>query len=292
MAEKDSSQHSWTDPKDFGLPPVDLAPIGKTSVKKVEKKEEVVPKAAPLPKEEKSSEDKILAAKAMAVQKAEAQKIEETTQIVASEEKVTSPPPKKEIPKKSNSWVLWVVLIGLALVSAIIWQLVKEEPIDPVSEEVLAENVEETAQPEENSPGPVTNTAEENPTESIDQPEESEESVQNPPVEENPAVEVPQNTESGTTIDQSSPGELIRVETKPIPSQYFIIVGSLPNERLALNEASKYWDRNSELFLLSPNEDSNNYRLAIGRFSGFTPANAELQRVKDEYTEALWILKY
>ncbi|MDN3203608.1 hypothetical protein [Algoriphagus sediminis] len=292
MAKKDSSKHIWTDPKDFGLPPVDIAPLVKRKSTKVEEKKVFEPKKPEVHKEDKTSEEMVLAAKAMAAKKLEAQKIEETSQIVASEEKAVPATPKKEIPRKSKSWVLWVALIGLALVSAITWQLIKVDTSAPISDEVLAEAVGESE-----GPGEIVSDSEidapiDNGSESTDSSTEPQGPVENLAVEENPTVEVPENVESGTTIDQNNPGELIRVETKPSPSQYFIIVGSLPNERLALNEASKYWDRNNELYLLSPTEDSENYRLAIGRFNGFTPANAELQRVKSEYTEALWILKY
>ncbi|NVK48244.1 MAG: SPOR domain-containing protein, partial [Cyclobacteriaceae bacterium] len=75
-------------------------------------------------------------------------------------------------------------------------------------------------------------------------------------------------------------------------SRYFIVVGSLPSERLAVEKSAEYWDRASELYLITPYEDSPNYRLAIGRYYSFSQANQALSEIKDDYSEALWILKY
>ena len=114
-----------------------------------------------------------------------------------------------------------------------------------------------------------------------------------------PEIELPsselsaiQKPETGTTIDRTVLGTLIRVESKGERSTYYIIVGSLPSEELALAEVPQYQKRVPSVYLISPYDDTRNYRLAIGSFGSFTKANEELARIKADYTEALWILKY
>jgi hypothetical protein len=109
----------------------------------------------------------------------------------------------------------------------------------------------------------------------------------------NSSLEEPAETpQTGTTIDRTVTETLIRVESKSDRPQYFIVVGSLPNERMALSESEQYMDRASSIYLILPYEDVKNYRLAIGSFTSFRKASEELETVKDQYTEALWILKY
>ena len=284
MAKKESIKQIWSDPKDFGLPPVDITPLGNPELKKIDRK------VASNVKEDTSPTDMINAAKVEAIKKAKISKevAEEREKVSESNSKtVTS---QIESDKKSNSWVVLVLLVGLAIVSMIIWQLFMDKPATETQLKEIAEVEKESVKnvtPElsvKNDAGidSVQGTSTDNISLEDEKVEQKESSL----------VESSKNTESGTTIENKERGELIRVETKPNPSQYFIIVGSLPTERLALAEASNYWNRVDILYLLSPTEDSKNYRLAIGQFSGFTPANAELQRVKDDYKEALWILKY
>ncbi len=82
------------------------------------------------------------------------------------------------------------------------------------------------------------------------------------------------------------------MQSKAVSPTYFIIVGSLPNERFALTEAPKYQNRVPAVYLITPYDGIKNCRLAIGSFKSLTKANEELKRIKADYTEALWILKY
>lgn len=284
---KEPSSQTTPNPQDFGLPIVNTAPIKWKGAKSTTSS-----KAQPSSdvETEASAQEKIAAAKAMAAKKEEAIRV---AAIIAENEKPleasapTSVPKKekvKPLPKKSQKWVWPVAIILIGLISVIVWQMMGESSsfTEPETQEI---SVEEKA-PTQNPPA-VTESQEE--TSVSSEGVDSEQVIEN---DDKPLAQDSEITENGTTIEQSTPGELIRVETKPVPSQYFIVVGSLPNEGLALKESEKYWDRAETLYLLSPNPDSENYRLAIGRFSGFTAANEELQRVKSEYTEALWILKY
>ena len=106
----------------------------------------------------------------------------------------------------------------------------------------------------------------------------------------NPNISNPE--ESGTTIANSVPGTIVRIESKAERPQYFIVVGSLPNENLALDEAKNYQGKAAEIFLIAPYEESRNYRLAVGKYNSFKSAAEDLERIKSNYSESLWILKY
>lgn len=273
MVEKKSPVSEWSDPKDFGLPYVSLDPL-ESDEKKVSKKTAVVSVQA---KEEKPKEDKISSEKLTIYEDLKLEEPVKKEKSITSEPKVTSQKPvEKE--KKSRAWIGAVAVITVILVAFIIWQ---NESLQSKDSEPVGELLSTSIEPTENTSI--------NSFEDKLQDAEVEWVVESPETTTVPAEEI---VENGTTIDLNQAGELIRIETKPDRAQYFIVVGSLPNERLALDESDKYWDRANELYLILPNEDSKNHRLAIGRFSDFTAANNELQRVKDQYTEALWILKY
>ena len=106
----------------------------------------------------------------------------------------------------------------------------------------------------------------------------------------NPNISKP--AETGTTIANSVPGTIVRIESKAERPQYFIVVGSLPNENLALDEAKNYQGKAAEIFLIAPYEESRNYRLAVGKYNSFKSAAEDLERIKSNYSESLWILKY
>lgn len=285
MVDKKSTTPHWSDPKDFGLPYVSLEPLA--SLEETSPVIEEVPLVIP----EEVVADEPLKAKVLAAKKApQIQKKEPQKTEAPSVEKIAVPsPPKIQEEKKSTSWVWVVAVITIALLGFIIWQnqneIVSEDmPVVAVSPDVSS-TVDETPEPiEENS----SITSIESETEGI-QSSESESVTDN---SETTPISIVESKETGTTIDPTSAGELIRIETKPDRAQYFIVVGSLPNERLALVESEKYWDRVKDLYLILPEGDTKNHRLAIGQYSNFTAANNELQRVKDQYTEALWILKY
>lgn len=312
MAGKNAEQKSWSNPNDYGLPFVEIKPLsdlGKTSVEsEVNKVSESVEKPKSAAELRSEVQEKLtLAAK----QKIHSEKVEKPKEVeeaeVKSEEIPVSPSmddKKEEVAeekapvkpekspsnetkviekKKSNSWIAYAAIIALFLVATIVWQLMKDEPNslgEPVTSELaLAEKENNEIAQEEIK---IT------PTEEI-QVSENQDSISNSNTVSTPIQE---STETGTTIDHSGERSLTRIEGKEARPQYFIVVGSLPNERLAIQESNQYYDRAEELFLILPYEDAPHYRLAIGKFTSFTKANAELAQIKDQYTEALWILKY
>ena len=96
----------------------------------------------------------------------------------------------------------------------------------------------------------------------------------------------------GTTIAQSISGNLIRVESQAERPQYFIIVGSVPSEADALKLIPDFQAKVPEVYLISPYSESKNYRVAIRKFTSFRAAAEELDKIKSQYSEELWILKY
>lgn len=284
MVEKKSPVSEWSDPKDFGLPFVSLDPL-ESNEKKVSKKTPIVSVPA---KEEKPKEDVISPEELKIKEDLKLREPVKQEKSITSESKVTGRKPVEE-EKKSNGWIGAVAVITVVLVAFIIWQNESFQSKDSEpGDELLTTNIVPREGAGSRSEVVQGNTS----INSFDdklQDAEVEWVVESPETTTVPTEEIEEN---GTTIDLNQAGELIRIETKPERAQYFIVVGSLPNERFALNESDKYWDRANELYLILPNEDSKNHRLAIGRFSDFTAANNELQRVKDQYTEALWILKY
>ncbi|WP_139183644.1 hypothetical protein [Algoriphagus alkaliphilus] len=190
--------------------------------------------------------------------------------------------PKEE--NKSSAWNWAVVFIGVGIIAVIVWQLLAQ--MNPGATETKSTDtansiVEKSSEPQ--SIAPESTVAEQN------QSAVNQDSIANP-TNSNPNISKP--AESGTTIANIASGNLIRIDSKAERPQYFIIVGSLPNEKLAVQEASQYFGRTSEIYLISPYDGGSNYRLGLSRFGSFRTAAEELERVKSQYTEELWILKY
>ncbi|MHA7128508.1 SPOR domain-containing protein [Algoriphagus namhaensis] len=284
MDKENSSENKWSDDLDFGLPKVDLNPINRTKANPKKSKPTPIPAETPSPVESPKATLEVPMAAVEPVFPPHTESTEEILESSPAPAQEQSNPPSDPVQKKqSNSWVWIAASVLVFLVAVILWQMQSQEPeILSTAPAETGSTQEENLQNQESDP-----VVSEIPTETQGSEDETL-AGQDSGTESEPS----ENTQTGTTIEQSSTGELIRVESKPSPSQYFIVVGSLPNERLALEESEKYWDRANELYLISPYGDSRNYRLAIGKYTRFTEANAELQRVKGDYTEALWILKY
>ncbi|TFV97841.1 SPOR domain-containing protein [Algoriphagus kandeliae] len=285
---------TWNDPKDFGLPFVEVKTL-KEQQKLPQKAVKVDADSA----QEKPMEAAELRKKIRSqipvkpVEPSEISPKEEVT--VKPEQSVQSYENKKEVvqkaedrvipKKKTPSWVIYVLFIGLLLVSAVVWQLMKEKDSAPVTTEQINMEQEPIAQVEQEVVQEPENIQEEIPQ----QVSENQQTEEETPRAQNPN---PPAAETGTTIERSVERSLIRIESREDRSRYFIVVGSLPSERLAVAKSEEYWDRASELYLITPYEDSPNYRLAIGRYYSFSQANQALSEIKDDYSEALWILKY
>lgn len=276
MATKDSDKNQWTDPKDYGLPFVEIIPIRAKSIPVEEVVAlpnlvtEVEPKVEPsIPDEIEEKTDSILAETPISVK-----------------EKTVAPKPVSPIEpaKKPTSWVWLVLVLGLAIVAFIIWQI--------QSQSTSPAKVEQPAISEESSGVETSETISiepESTTANQSQAAINQDSIQ---VINNSNPNISKPAETGTTIANVATGNLIRVESKAERPQYFIIVGSLPNEKLAIEEANQYFSKSSEIYLISPEEGSRNYRLALSKFGSFRLAAEELEQIKSQYTEELWILKY
>ncbi len=284
MAAKDSENRQWTDPKDFGLPYVEIKPLP-SKVEEPKAKLEI-PSAPEVKKEQKQA---LASTSSQEKEPIGSEKIGEvpTSEPFKPKPKAEKKPASKTpIPtaKKSNTWVWVVVVLAMAVVSVIVWQLMGSGQLtEPKSDQPIVEN-----KPAETSPVIPT------PSEEITATEESQIAVNQDSIavinNSNPNISKP--TESGTTIANSVPGTIVRIDSKADRPQYFIVVGSLPNERLALDEAKNYQGKAAEIFLIAPYEESRNYRLAVGKYSSFKSAAEDLERIKSNYSESLWILKY
>lgn len=277
MTSKTSDNSQWTDPKDYGLPFVEITPLNPGPIL-IEKKIE------PLSEEIIQKPDAIIIAEVLAQPEIIAAETE--PELKAEPERVfIQPIESKKIPekKKTNSWVWIVAILAIAIVGVIIYQIQKGTNFDASDN-----SMERGSSTVENNQNQVSEELKNTPSQEIQTPENQQIIADSSSIEIQPS-ETPQ---TGTTIESNQSGTLVRIESKKERPQYFIVVGSLPSEALAVKEAAQYYDRAQTLYLILPYDDVNNYRLAIGAFGSFTAATAELERAKGLYTEALWILKY
>ncbi|GAB3225772.1 SPOR domain-containing protein [Algoriphagus aestuariicola] len=277
MSAKDTDKKQWTDPKDFGLPYVEIIPLRLKVTS--EEGSEPLPAESPVPDGETS-----VSAQIEAVPAAKPSPAAEALSPSARPQPTVAKFEKKEEKEKSSSWVWAVALIGLGIVAVIIWQILANQK--PRASEAVLEVVDqpvETASEESNAISTETTPTDQNQID-VNQDSITTSTISNPNIS-NPA-------ETGTTIATTASGNLIRVESKAERPQYFIIVGSLPNEKMALEEANQYFGRNAEIYLISPYDGGRNYRLALSKYPSFKAAAEQLEEIKSQYTEELWILKY
>ncbi|WP_425638390.1 hypothetical protein ACPUEN_03180 [Algoriphagus yeomjeoni] len=261
MTDKTADNKHWTDPKDYGLPFVEIVPLAQAETPKKEEE-----KAAPID-----------------VSEVKKRTIQSIKPPVTEAEKVAKPAPKVEAKKSNSSWIWIAAVMTLTVVMVIIWQMNKSSIPVQGSEGLVSESTE-GSETEENDAVALNSSPSEE-TQTIDNQENISDSITS-------VSPVAESAQTGTTIASEVAGTLVRVEEKAERAQFYIIVGSLPNEALALEEAEQYKNRAETIYLITPYEDVTNYRLAIGTSRGWTAINEELARVKDQYTEDLWILKY
>ncbi len=261
MTDKTTDTKQWTDPSDFGLPFVEVVPLNQTTFST--KEEEI----------------------ATPVDVAEIRKktMQTVKPVFTEDEKVVKAEDKIEEKKTSNTWIWVASILALTVVWVIIWQMNKAVVPDSESADIVSEAVVEVPSQENN---PVTI----NSTPAVESQSTEVQSTIPDSISSVTPAEVPAQT--GTTIASRVSETLVRVTEKADRPQFYIIVGSLPNEALALEESSQYLDRAETVYLILPYEDVTNYRLAIATSRGWTAINEELARVKDQYSEDLWILKY
>ncbi len=269
MSAKDTDTREWSDPKDYGLPFVEITPLKPQNV--IQKEKQEVNQKEPVISEKKSVEPvKETIAVSLDKPKTEPAKVKDL------------PKPKVEKKEKSNAWVWIVVVLALGVLGVIVWQL-------QMTRSEVSPSQTYSAKPEkkmvENQPAPLVETTA---TDSvvIAENQEAITSINN----SNPNLSKP--AETGTTIANTVKGNLIRIESKAEKVRYFIVVASLPNEQLALELAEKFSGKSQERFLITPYESSPNYRIAIGKFDTWKAAADEVARIKSQYSEDLWILNY
>lgn len=264
MAEKESSSKQWSDPKDFGLPFVEITPLptGKTKAKVKETQTEVAVSVVESPKVEVAPK-------------------QETTR----ESKQTRPlsPPKAPSATKSGSkaWVWVVVFVLIGAVSVIVWQLQSGaflgsgsiNQVDKVSSESISQIQKK----------PLDQVA----SLSSDSLARAD-SLVGTGVDSDLATAA----NSGTTIASTSSINFLPITSKGEKKRFFLVIASLPNEPLIKDFAAKMTLRPAELYLITPYTDSPNYRLAIAKFDSWNAASAELAKVKAQYGSDLWILNY
>jgi hypothetical protein len=276
MTAKPSDNPQWSDSKDYGLPYVEISPLPSmpaSSRKKVEDEKninEIKPEVQIAKIDTKVSSN----AKKDKTESNKNKKTEFIEPIFSSDQ-----PAKNKV----NRWVWIAVVSAIAIISFIILQTQNLIPGSKLKIDVIEESVS------------VQNPLETN-SESLKNVASQEIQVINNQNVVSDSVNIPnplsQSLQNGTTIESGAAGTLIRIESKKTSPQYFIVVGSLPNEALAVKVAAKYYDRVGQVYLISPYEEAGNYRLGIGTYGSFSSASEELSRIKNLYTEDLWILKY
>lgn len=277
MAAKDSDIKQWTDPKDYGLPFVEITPLH----------------AKPIPVEPVAGSSSVEIEVEQEVETLILSNLEEKSEQIPSEasvsvqEKPVAPKPvssDKIEQKKTAPWVWLVLVLGLAIIAFIIWQIQSQS--SPSANVLQSKISDESSIVESTSPASI-----EPETTTTDQSQDvvNQDTI---PIINNSNPNISKPAETGTTIANTASGNLIRVESKGERPQYFIIVGSLPNEKLAIEEANQYFSKSPEIYLISPEEGLRNYRLALSRYDSFRLAAEELEQIKSQYTEELWILKY
>jgi hypothetical protein len=268
MAEKESSSKQWSDPKDFGLPFVEITPLTSTKAKAKAKEiqpEPVIPVAEPpkvaaAPKQEKKKE-----------------KEKETKQT-----RPMSPPQAPSAKKQgSKTWVWVVVFAFFGAISVIVWQL---QSGSLLSSDLGDQGNKELAQ---ELPAEKKAIAEVTPVSATDSLAKGDSLA---------AIGATTNlattANSGTTIASTSPMNLISITSKGEKKRFFLVIASLPKETLIQDFASKMSTKPAEMYLITPYTDSPNYRLAIGKFDSWNAASEELAKVKAQYAADLWILNY
>lgn len=83
----------------------------------------------------------------------------------------------------------------------------------------------------------------------------------------------------------------IVIEKEQVP-YYYVIVASSPDKTLARIDAQKFMDKGKAVWIIFPNNETENYRIAVGKYKDYKSAAKALEKAKIESTETSWILKY
>lgn len=258
MAEKESNSKQWSDPKDFGLPFVEISPLSKSNVNSKETKVstltpvEELPKTPPLTTVEKKKGTK-------PVRPVEAPK-----------------PPLKNVEKKSKTWVWVVVFAFIGAVSVIVFQLkTNQEPLEEVVEVPVMPPITSALQKPQVDSSALT-------------------VLDSVPVRDSIGTansELPEiNTTSGTSI--ATKPKISRVTQKEGSTKFFLVIGSFGTEEETDRFIQKTGNRFTEYYMIYPYEGSTNYRLAVGSFTSWNEASNKLSELKAQQSNGYWILKF
>lgn len=256
MAEKDSNPKQWSDPKDFGLPYVEVIPL--SSVKSNSKATDQAPsfespKTSPITDNDKKQETK-------------------TSRLADA-----SITPTKNEKKKVKTWVWVVVFAIVAAVTVIIVQLNSNQ-----------KSVSEKANLVGN---PLTTTSSKLLLDSVKLTNSNLDSLPNQDSSIISDIELTStSTNSGTSIATNS--KVKRVEQKVGNTRYYLVVGSFASEEESARYIQNLGDKFSEYYLVHPFKQNQNYRLAIGSYSTWKEASVKLKEMNAQDSTDYWILNY
>ena len=257
MAEKDSNPKQWSDPKDFGLPYVEVNPL--SSVKSNSKAPDhapsfELPKTSPVADENKKVETK------------------------TSRPAVASTTAAKSEKKKVKTWV-WVVVFAIIIGgTAIIIQL-------KISQESVVENENLIFSPLD------TAALRKNFADSFNLAKSNLSSLPNQ--DSSVIFDFELNSTStnfGTSIATNP--RVKRVEQKEGNTSYYLVVGSFASEQETTRYIQNLGDKFAEYYLVYPFKKNQNYRLAIGSYSTWKEASAKLKEMNAQDSTGYWILNY
>ena len=257
MAEKDSNPKQWPDPKDFGLPYVEVKPLSseKSNSKATDQTPSIEsPKTSSFTDKDKKRETK------------------------PNQPADPSTTPAKSEKKKVRTWV-WVVLIAIiAAIIIIIIQLNSTQK--PVTEqEILVA-------------GPLDTAALSKHFE--DSFKLAKSNLDSLAYQDSSGIsdfELPSTaTNSGTSIATNP--KVKRVEQKEEKTRYYLVIGSFASEQETARYIQNSGDKFSEYYLVYPFKKNQNYRLAIGSYSTWKEASVKLKEMNAQDSTDYWILNY
>ncbi len=266
MSEIEREKQEWTDPKDFGLAFVTLDPLNSSPVS------DSSPSLFDL--ESNKQQDEAELNTELSLKNPEAPKPpNELQKIYPLGEKETS-----------FSWV-WItlILVGCA-VGLIYWWLQREH--NKVQVSVLKNELPTQSIPKDDSPQPADELIGTEENQLIKSKDSTLMPAPSSTLETTPGKD-------GTTIALKKPNEnLIRIDSRDSNPRYFIVVASVPTEKLALEQIEEYSGKSPEFYLITPYETSKNFRIATSKFDTWKAASEEKTRIKAQFSEDLWILNY
>jgi len=256
MSTKDNVSKEWPDPKDYGLPFVELKTLSEL---KSSAKVKIL--------ESKFQDENITKVKSPTINSVELGEKSIPRNISGS----TSI--KKVEASSSKAWILVVILLFIGVSGVIVWQLTGGNfagYFSKAKDVGLVENKESNADEIRDNPAPSTLS------------------------EDNTLVATDDSLRMNDLVPSVSTtaGTLTLISSKEASPRYFLVYSSLPDEMQLRKMALEIQNNHSEMYLIAPNQISQNYRLAIGKYETWQEASNELNRLEQIYGKDLWILNY